>query len=633
MNSSSKSLFSFDKLCSNSSLYLPKDLTTPVSYKTLLQIIKLISNDHKHPLHSTLTDHYLLFHYILNHTETLIDLNNDDHSFHLNPKKKYNEIRISRINPNKLPSIPINPSQSPSISSPVNPRQSPSIHQPSSIPINQNIEYEENCLTIFEFTNETDRKRSTELNMLNEHKNKILVHVAHEFRTPLNSIIGNLELVQDLEEIPLEIKEDHLKPALFSSTLLLNYINDILDFSQLRAEKLKMNYIKFNLLNHITTVSKIMEILAKKKGVNFEKLIDNDIPPIITSDPNRLTQILLNLLSNAFKFTLPTGRVLLRITYDSEEKTIRFEISDNGIGISEGNMKKLFQEFGKVNSDQNSLLNPSGVGLGLIISRKFAEEMGPSNKKGFEVKSEIGKGTAFTFYLQDKGNISKDHDIMQKSCKLSFSSNMLNDSKELEALNVKNRNLEDLQKKKWLVRLIMSDSSKLLDVTPRTMDRVILGSYTAPISLPTHVQLDLKCFPFSPCQCPRILVVDDDMFNVCYLQNILKILGYSTDFAVNGEDAINKLKRRLEKKCCERCKVFKLVFMDSEMPNLNGLQATAIIKAMPFDNEIVIIGCTGNSALNDVDNFKKVGADMVCFKPVGKRKIMDILEAYKILFD
>jgi len=510
-------------------------------------------------------------------------------SFSLNPQKKYNEIRISCI------------------------------------------DYQETCLILFEFTDETDRKRLTELNTINEHKNKILSHVAHEFRTPLNSIIGNLELVQDLNEIPFKIKEDHLKPALFSSTLLLNYINDILDFSQLRSEKLKMNYIKFNLPNHITTISKIMEILALKKGIYFEKHIDQNLPALITSDPNRLTQILLNLLSNAFKFTLPAGSVILKINFEKENKMIRFEISDNGIGISEENMKKLFKEFGKISSDQNSILNPSGVGLGLIISQKFAEEMGPNEKKGFQVKSEIGKGTSFTFYLEDK---NKDYQASSdRSSKLvanKYSSNMESESLDAKELEVKNKNLEDYLQKKLILHFGKAETHRSLTMSSKVIEQFNSGSQGKHF---TPTLLDLKCFPFSSCQCPKILVVDDDMFNVSYLQNVLKLLGYSSEFVFNGENAVKIMESRLEKKCCEKCKRFRIIFMDSEMPGMNGLEATAIIKQMSVNNKVVIIGCTGNTACNDLNKFKMAGADVVCTKPIHKAKIMSILEFYKDFLD
>ena len=570
---------------SHSSTY-PKDLTSEISFKVLIQIIKEICTDIAHPLHTTIKEHHLLFHYIINtdSTSEIQDADNKNQGFYKNPQKRYNEIRVSCI------------------------------------------EYQETCLILLEFTNETDRKRSNELNIINEHKNKILAHVAHEFRTPLNSIIGNLELVQDLQAVPLQIKEDHLKPALFSSTLLLNYINDILDFSQMKSEKLKMNYIKFNLMNHITTVSRIMEILACKKGVNFEKLIDKDIPPLITSDPNRLTQILLNLLSNAFKFTLPEGQVLLKITFNDKDKTIRFEIADNGIGISEENLKKLFKEFGRIDSDENNIMNPSGVGLGLIISQKFAEEMGPLKRKGFEVKSQIGKGTSFTFYLEDKSFQYSDNSYDSNL----LSSNILNESKESEELYEKNRNLEDFYQNKSIIKVGTAQTQENLDLEQLTKsnEKYRTATLKKSVNLINPPLLDLQCFTFSGCHCPKILVVDDDLFNLSYLQNMLKILGYSTEFAVNGEDAVNKIKNRLEVKCCEDCKIFKMIFMDWEMPVLNGLQATTIIKAMN-DNEIAIVGCTGNCELNDLNDFKKAGADMVCSKPITKTEIMSILESYK----
>jgi len=587
---------------SNTPGLLPQE--PPFSFKSLLNMIKNIANDSIHPLYNALTDHHLIFHYILNNSlksqasiDKSIENTNINMSFISNPQIKYNEIRVSRI------------------------------------------EFEGDFHLLFEFINETERKKTSELNNLNEHKNKILSHVAHEFRTPLNSIIGNLELLEEFKEIPNLIRDDYLKPALFSSTLLLNYVNDILDFAQMKAQKLKLNYVRFHLPNHIETISKIMEILAKKKKVLFKKHIDPNLPLYITSDPNRLSQILLNLLSNAFKFTIKEGIVELKVTYDEELLAFRFEIADNGIGISSENIKKLFKEFGKVDSQENCLLNPCGVGLGLLISQKFAEEMGPIGINGFEVKSEIGKGTNFSFYLEDKiGQISANFDDTSKNMtiKSNSSSNEVEMPKEIESLERKTKNFENFQARNLEAKSCFNPKSNNLE---NTEDLISLNNFNnnenkrKPMNslslFPTI--LDSSCFPLNRCICPTILVVDDDMFNVSYLQNVLKLLGYSSDFAINGEDALKKVKLRFERKCYEKCKAFKMIFMDSEMPNLDGLKATEFIKKLPHCGKIVIVGCTGNYQKEDIKKFIKAGADMVCGKPMKKTKIMDVLEKYRTI--
>lgn len=566
--------------------------TSNLSFQNLLNTIKTICKDPKHPLFPVLKEHYLLFSYILDNTfKPNSSFNNSvQTSFCQNSQIKYIELRVSMI------------------------------------------PYQESYNLLFEFSNETQRKKINELNAINEHKTKILSHVAHEFRTPLNSIIGNLELMQEMKEIPLEIKDNFLKPGLFSSTLLLNYVNDILDFSQMRSNKLKMNYISFNISEHIETISQTMGVLAKKKRILFIKEIEPNLPEKITSDPNRLTQILLNLLSNAFKFASPeNGIVKLKVT--SICPCVRFEISDNGIGISEENLKKLFKEFGKIDSEQNQLLNPTGVGLGLLISQKFAEELSPPSKKGFEVTSEIGKGTCFAFCIGNKLDLSNVYKINHQSANdktyNDLSSSRVYEEEEQKVIENKNQNLKDFKEKSinnlsfHLEKSSTDNISPLLQVNPEKLNNIIFSPLLK----------ELKCFPVSRCICPRILVVDDDMFNVSCLQNTLKMIGYNSEFAINGEDAIKKMKVRVLKKCCDSCKVFKLVLMDSEMPILNGKKATVVIKAMSQYENLIVIGLTGHSSPEQINSFIEAGADKVLTKPINKLKIMDILSSYKELLD
>ena len=509
-------------------------------------------------------------------------------SFVSNPLIKYNEIRVSRI------------------------------------------DFDSDWHLLFEFTNRTDKKLSGELNTMNSHKNKMLSQVAHEFRTPLNSIIGNLELLQDIREIPVQIRDEIIKPALFSSTLLLNYVNDILDFSQMRAQKLKLNYVRFNLPNHLSTIGKIMEVLARKKGVTFKKHLEPNLPAFLTSDPNRLSQILLNLLSNAFKFTLQNGLVQLHVSYDLNISAHRFVVSDSGIGISPENITKLFKEFSKIDSQESCLLNPSGVGLGLLISQKLAEEMGPFGNSGLKVESEIGFGTSFSFYLEDK-IMENSASGMDTSKNLTFKSNLsssrVENQKEGESLELKNKNFEQFHMRSAEGRKTFFSNE--INNTNRSKTEEVASFHDAS----THQRkgrLDYRCFPVGSCTCPPILVVDDDLFNVSYLQNLLEALGWSSEFAGNGEDASNKVRKRLENKCCPKCKGFKLVFMDEQMPVLDGIGATKEIKS--FTN-IIVIGCSGLDQPEDLARFLEAGADLVCPKPLSRNKIAEVLQTYKHLLE
>lgn len=154
------------------------------------------------------------------------------------------------------------------------------------------------------FTDATDRKKSLELYTINEHKDKLLANVAHEFRTPLNGISTMLELMKNFNEITFEKMMEYINTASFSVSLLKNYINDILDMAQLKNGKFTLHFSYFDLRNLLTEISTIIQAQAKKKEILYNFYIDPNILPLIFSDQTRLTQILLNLLSNSIKFTL-----------------------------------------------------------------------------------------------------------------------------------------------------------------------------------------------------------------------------------------------------------------------------------------------------------------------------------------
>lgn len=141
----------------------------------------------------------------------------------------------------------------------------------------------------------------------------------------------------------------------------------------------------------------------------------------------------------------------------------------------------------------------------------------------------------------------------------------------------------------------------------------------------------IKGFPYIlfQCECPKILIVDDDMFCLNLMTNILKILGFSSETSFNGEEAINKIKEREENKCCNKCANFKIIFMDSEMPKLNGIETTKNIVQILKNNSFKIIGCSGNSSEDFIQSFKEAGAEIVLIKPITKKIIAKIVTNLK----
>jgi len=223
-------------------------------------------------------------------------------------------------------------------------------------------------------------------------KSIFLANMSHEIRTPLNGIIGMSEI---LSTTPLsEEQRDYLNSIKLSGEDLLIIINDILDFSKIEAGQLQMEKVSFSLIEQMENVFKMLRIKADEKGIGLHMKVDDDVPAYIISDPLRLKQVLINLLNNALKFT-EKGSVSLfvsKVSQHHNQTVIKFNIVDTGIGISDQDKGKMFQEF--TQADSSTTRKHGGTGLGLTISKKLAELMG--GEIGLESQLHVGSSFWFT---------------------------------------------------------------------------------------------------------------------------------------------------------------------------------------------------------------------------------------------
>ena len=258
----------------------------------------------------------------------------------------------------------------------------------------------EPCLLVI-FNDNTNLRKIIELQNLDEYKNRLLATVSHDLRTPLNGLLGILEVVTP------QISEQEAKNSLIiaqrSGNLLLYMINDFLDFSQIIYKKIRLNLELVNIHEIIKETAELIEFQAKKKNLAF--LVNLNNVPIdfkIYIDGNRIKQILLNLLSNALKFT-QQGFIKLSVKMIKEKpnSTLKFSVKDSGIGIKESDKPKLFRLFSKLDQSDKEI-NKTGVGLGLTISQSLVKLLDGNKERGIGLKSERGTGSKFWFFVSSK---------------------------------------------------------------------------------------------------------------------------------------------------------------------------------------------------------------------------------------
>jgi len=482
-----------------------------------------------------------------------------------------------------------------------------------------------------------DNSQSELINTLkenNDYKSKLLSSFSHELRTPLNGAMPLLKNLYNDENFKRNDAEKHYQLCIAINSLLIlqSVLNDIVDYAQINSNQLQLNCMEIDMKQIIMECLDVVSLQIKEKQIDLQVFINPDIPHRFCTDRNRVSQILLNLLRNAIKFSKNNGKIIF-LAKNLEilaNNLISFKLQDFGIGIPPYELEKLKDQLKNIKNEEMSSSNTQSSSLGLVISQNLALILGPSNDlSGININSEFEEGTTVEFLIEDKAGMS-----LAGGEYPSFS--MVKSTLEKKCPeNIKKGHFERKtffkQSILWVEKnqvgknqKIMEDNTEVNFEKNEKVQKVKIMDFFA--GKLNFVEKFKKSNKFC---CEPILVVDDDPFNLLSAEVIIKKLGYSLVKSFNGKEAIEVVEKKYaNKKCNDDCKGFLLIIMDYNMPVMNGLEATRELKAKMRKKEIPdipIIACTAFGAKDDIANCFEAGMNDYLAKPIT-------LESLSIIF-